>query len=204
MSYTVTYSQLSTKLLNHKFDTNCFDYDLDYKFHNNNMKSDCLTWCYQKKLNEEHNLKHQHESRYFFPTESLFRKEALTLIQNVSIAKESYHSIRNSIQKNNKFCHDECRKDCSFIYYSPDYKGDELGVYTNDVVNFTEIDITIVHSNLPDIFITYLPKISFLSLVCDFGGLMGMWLGLSLLQIMEYSNYLAKILKRKSIHLFSI
>ena len=38
---------------------------------------------------------------------------------------------------------------------------------------------------MPDIIIKYLPQTTFLSLVCNFGGLLGMWLGLSVLNIFE-------------------
>ena len=172
-TFTITYTQLSTKLLDHNYDTNCFNYDLDYKFHNNNMRSDCLTWCYQEKLNEVHH------SKKLFPTGSLYRNDVLSKIQNISIAEENYHSIRSSIKKFTEYCHDKCRKDCTFIYYSVDYKGDTFRIYSGEEIDFVGIDLVILHSNLPDIFITYLPKISFLSLVCDFGGLMGMWLGFS-------------------------
>ena len=197
-SITVTYSQLSTQLLDHKYDTNCFNYDLDYKFQNNNMRSDCLTWCYQEKLNEKQN------SRKLFPTGSLYRMDLLTKFQNMSISEESYHSIRNSMKKFNKYCHDKCRKDCSFIYYSPKYVGDIFRSHSEEVKNFIAVDIDIFHSNLPDIFINYLPSISFLSLICDFAGLIGMWLGFSLIQIEEYVDALVKFWKRKSTVLFQI
>ena len=37
---TISYSEVQTKLLGSDFDTNCFDYDLDHKFANYNMRSD--------------------------------------------------------------------------------------------------------------------------------------------------------------------
>ena len=44
-SYLKGYSEIQTKLLGSGFDTNCFDYDLDHKFANYNIRSDCITSC---------------------------------------------------------------------------------------------------------------------------------------------------------------
>ena len=43
--YTIRYSEVQTQLLGSGFDTNCFEYDLNYKFANYNMRSDCITSC---------------------------------------------------------------------------------------------------------------------------------------------------------------
>ena len=38
---------------------------------------------------------------------------------------------------------------------------------------------------MPDIFIRSVPEITFIQFVCSFGGLMGMWLGISILVIFD-------------------
>ena len=44
--FNIRYSRMYTNLLGHNFDTNCFEYNLDYNYSNFNMRSDCITWCY--------------------------------------------------------------------------------------------------------------------------------------------------------------
>ena len=41
----------------------------------------------------------------------------------------------------------------------------------------------IKHSKIPDVLITHLPEITFNAFVCNFGGLLGLWLGLSVFAI---------------------
>ncbi len=42
---------------------------------------------------------------------------------------------------------------------------------------------SIKHNKIPDILITHLPEITFNAFVCNFGGLLGLWLGLSVFAI---------------------
>ena len=47
--------QVYIDLLNPKYDTNCIEYDFDYKFANNNMRSDCISHCYLDKKRQKCN-----------------------------------------------------------------------------------------------------------------------------------------------------
>ena len=42
------------------------------------------------------------------------------------------------------------------------------------------------HDIFPDVMFTHIPKITFVSYISNFGGLMGMWLGANLLDIFKY------------------
>ena len=46
----ISYSRVDTHLLGNGFDTNCFDYNLDHKFANYNMRSDSMLHCMRKQL----------------------------------------------------------------------------------------------------------------------------------------------------------
>ena len=47
--------------------------------------------------------------------------------------------------------------------------------------NYLEYEnIQILHSDFPDVFVKHIPEMSLSSFLCNFGGLLGMWLGLSL------------------------
>ena len=41
------FNQISIQFLSNSYDTNCYEYDLDYKFANFNMRSDCIQSCIQ-------------------------------------------------------------------------------------------------------------------------------------------------------------
>ena len=152
--YYFEFSQISTKLLGSAYDTDCFEYNLDYKHANFNMRSDCLIWCYQDYLNK---LCH---SNSYYTTPQLVRKEALGQISNKSIILSSKkNSTINS--ESRSFCFNKCHKDCSFTYYS---------IALEKHKESKDLEIYMHHNNLPDVFIEYLPKITFLTLVCDFGG----------------------------------
>ena len=43
--------------------------------------------------------------------------------------------------------------------------------------------ITIQHNRLPDLFISYVPETTFITFIGNFGGLLGMWLGISVITI---------------------
>ena len=60
--------------------------------------------------------------------------------------------------------------------------------------------IRITHSTYPDMIITSIPKINFNGLACNFGGLMGMWLGLSMIAILNVIYKLIVKIKIKTTH----
>src|SRR5437868_13850491 len=47
-----SYSQINTELQGYGYDTNCFDYDIDYKFQNFDMRYDCILNCVSIILNQ--------------------------------------------------------------------------------------------------------------------------------------------------------
>ena len=48
----IKYTQITTELLESPYETNCFKYDLNYKFANFNMRSDCMTSCIHDYIHE--------------------------------------------------------------------------------------------------------------------------------------------------------
>ena len=73
-------------------------------------------------------------------------------------------------------CQSSCRFNCLEKYYSQILdKSSES--------NFTHISI-FKNMAMPDITIKHIPDISFISFVCNFGGLLGMWLGLSFIKVL--------------------
>ena len=169
----IQFSHVKTELLGEEFDTNCKIYDLDYIHANFNMRSDCITDCLQKR----HKLC---GGEGLINTGDMFREEFLKNNDHLKLDRSFECQL---FQKARTDCYKECRLDCNFGYYSMERKdlsfdktGTRGGIY-----------FVLQHSSVPDFIIKYSPQVSFITFVCSFGGLLGMWLGLSLLTISESS-----------------
>ena len=172
-SHFITYSQLRTELLGLGYDTNCYEYDLDYKYGNFNMRSDCLTWCNQNEVN-----KYCKTEAFVTSMHNLIRDKTLYHAPISTIG----HCFLNDSQKKSElrsFCLKSCREDCRFTSY------DKVKTIAMDENNTDTVGVFIMHNNMPDILIKSIPEITFISFVCNFGGLMGMWLGISILVIFD-------------------
>ena len=72
----------------------------------------------------------------------------------------------------------KCLSECDFKYYLRD----EPRTFSKDNDVWKEFSaITLKHNQMPDLVIRHLPELTLMSLVCNFGGLLGMWLGFSIL-----------------------
>ena len=167
---TVQFSQIKTELLGSDYDTNCQEYNLDYKYANFNMRSDCITDCFQKR-------KQNCGRRGLANTGDLFRVEFLK--QNRNLKFEDFCDDFQVYIRIKSSCLELCRPDCNFDYYSYERK-DSTFKSKNEGIEFY-----LAHSHLPDVILKYSPQVSFISFWCSFGGLLGMWLGLSILTISE-------------------
>ena len=74
----------------------------------------------------------------------------------------------------------KCKEECYQEHYlwekkvNRQYK--DLNMSSNN-----RIKVDVRPSNLPTVIIDHLPEMTFLSVLCNFGGLVGMWLGVSVL-----------------------
>ena len=186
---TIQYSEVRTQLLSTGFDTNCFDYDLDHKFANYNMRSDCITQCMLKKKPEKFGniLPGRMMRKEFYQNKgdirALFRFRYGDKFYFISYASAEID------------CLQECRKDCKFSYFINSYENkgnfEETRMKTRNLI---------IHSPFPDILITHLPEITFNAFVCNFGGLLGLWLGLSVFAIFsEFRDICIKLFGKKII-----
>ena len=170
--YQFDYSELSQRLLGQGFDTDCLKYDLDYKHANFNMNSDCVQSCAQHKL-----------SRYFNQTNKIYRNYGL--IRREFIEQNQNYSLLLDVgywmlaETHLASCMEKCNEDCVIRKYI-------LGGLRIDKENFyPKTIINIVHSRYPDILIVHVESMTWISLVCNVGGLIGMWLGYSILFVCE-------------------
>ena len=164
---------MNIELLGNNYETNCFDYELDYKFANFNMRSDCISSCIRNIIKIECNITGLITIYGDMYKDNIVEHEQDRFdYENLDCQYKIFNSFKFKCQKG-------CKKDCSFKYYS--YKFDPTYKNENNQDKFM-----ILHNSKPDIEVIFLPKIIFLSIICNFGGLLGMWLGLSFIDIIDY------------------
>ena len=170
--YSLFYASLESHLLGSGYDTNCVDYDLDHKFANFNMRSDCITSCMNSKSKFPNN-----ELGYNYV---LLRKKLLTQNQNLKLK----FKFNQDLFDLRKYCLQICHLDCHFVYYQGDIVRDHSNRDKGSFLSrFLKIDVK--HNSLPDIVVKHIPEITFISFVSNFGGLLGIWLGFNVLVICE-------------------
>ena len=75
-------------------------------------------------------------------------------------------------------------------------KEDKKEIFSKPYTN-----IYLRRSDFPDMIIEYMPETTFISLVCNFGGLLGMWMGVSMLNSIIVVYKLAKVNFKKIINI---
>ena len=183
----IRYSEIQTRLLGSGFDTNCFDYNLDHNFGNYSMRSDCITSCMTSRL--------QNFTRQFghLIPDHLMRKQYFQYRKELNILFFSEYNDKYNLEiiKSEINCSLVCRKDCKFSHFISNYEN--KGIFT-PMASHTQI----IHSPLPDILITHLPEITFNSFVCNFGGILGLWLGLSVFAIFsEFRDIVINLFEKR-------
>ena len=101
-------------------------------------------------------------------------------IQQIKVSSNIDEHDEEEIQK--RLCESECKPDCVFTYYSKENKTENN---TDLWELYNTVEINIEHNSMPDIYIKYSPQTTLISVISNFGGLLGMWLGLSFLNILS-------------------
>ena len=183
----MTYNRWKTKLLGHNYQTNCMKYNIDdneyFRF-----RSDCINHCIQQKLNDCSLRKSLEKNSTYreclFPTDALWRRPAFNLYRDIKLCRfweqfTSFECLFYSMGQIENQCIDRCRPDCVKRYYFTDIRSsreNKKGL----------MRLTIVHDQYPDQVTEHLPEMTFISFASNFGGLLGMWLGLSALALLKY------------------
>ena len=151
------------------------------------MRSDCINDCYQKKIREICKV-----DRGLFMSNSLIRKDYLVDGNDKMLSFYDQESF--SIKQD---CEKMCKVECNFKYYSNE-------INSRKGQNLKKV-ISILHSEYPDIFVKHIPELNLIGFLCNFGGLLGMWLGLSLFSIFnDIFILITKIAYHKYINLISV
>ena len=169
VSQLIQYSTIKILRLGRDYETDCREYGNEYEY---DTRSSCIVSC----------VKHHHDTicdNSSLPQlENLVTNKFITINYNKSITEcTAYYKIKQDILAH---CSKQCHFNCHYKYYSANIQR------LNDLEHFKS-DLMMEHNQMPDILIKYIPETSLISFACNFGGLLGMWLGLSFLSIIEDS-----------------
>ena len=155
------YNTIKIERLGHLYDTNCMDYKGNSEF---KTRQDCIKKCYVDKISGICN--------------GTVLIQFGFLIQNLpNLTKYTPCPIQSKINMAiYSKCQSSCRLNCRERYYS-------FIVEKWSLSNETYLYIA-KNRAMPDITIKHIPEISFISVICNFGGLLGMWLGLSFIKVL--------------------
>lgn len=184
----LTYNEIST-LKKPLSGDNCKNYGVL-------LRSDCLTVCMLIKLFDEHG-----DNANIF-MDKLVREEHFNKLDKI---KSISNPVPTATLKIEQACYKECPQDCRQTYYLTDTKDRTRVDIMQSQSLSRESMFYIQHNQMPDLFIRHIPEMTFISFVCDSGGLLGMWLGFSALGTFTLLiRVLAAIEKKKSNLLFII
>ena len=210
-NYYLSYNRWKTVLLPPPYLTNCKNYDLDDK-HDYKFRTDCVNHCIYDGLSREcadlsidktYDWKDCLEK-----TDLIWRRESFNnsltdiklcqywkdIIQEYNRLEDdkndtSFVEIKSKLSRcrhhaRNKIstkCEIKCQPECYNRFYNYDLKSQIPSTTTDQ-----EITVKIVDNQMPDQIVENIPEMSFITFVCDFGGLLGMWLGLSAMALLHY------------------
>ena len=179
----ISYSEIKTRLLPAPYDTDCQTYPLD-DLGQNNIRSDCIQKCVDENMSKTdpkidcihvlYNLK-------LIRRENLFNMSLLTFC-NLYFDKELKIILfkKQTIAEND--CMKSCAENCDESYY--DFTIEKIKGHSWVKLN-NEFAITLKHNRFPDQIITHKPVMRWIELISNFGGLLGMWLGLSIAFVLD-------------------
>lgn len=164
-NYFISFSKWKIQRLGSGYDTDCHDYDPRLK-----TRSDCIAECYQSALSIDC------PTKGFVVSEHFVRKEYFE--ENPNLKANNCSVDEMSANEAMAKCSHLCHKECLYSYYT-------LSLDRVSRSEDNKVKISVRHSETPDLTIRHVPEMSFVTLVCNFGGLLGMWLGVSFLAIMD-------------------
>ena len=178
--YITRYNIYKIERLGHQYDTNCLNYDRESEFA---TRHDCIKSYFITEI--EPICNRSTLVGYGFLMRSAPND---TIIESCTISNRMY-------MHTNEKCTQSCRMNCHESYYSQRFD-------VESTVNGTLMLMT-KDWKLPDLTIKYIPEMNFMAFVCNFGGLLGMWLGLSFVNILStIYDWMSNMIKPKlNIHL---
>ena len=93
-------------------------------------------------------------------------------------------------------CLQLCKPDCNLRQYFVKEK-------LSSKISYAQTLVYLAHNSMPDVILRHSFEMTLMSFVCNFGGLLGMWLGLSLISISkDIFQFICDFSNRNKIKLF--
>ena len=183
--YKMSYSRIEKNLLGKGYDTDCKNYDLQSDKFEETMRSECITLCMKQYVECPSGV---------LLRNAWFEKHKDEKYLNCGQNKKEY--IFHAKERLN--CMENCKVDCLSNEFKPEIKSEKSLYDKNElkiliqILKFMNTVYVDIERKGTDIEVRHLPKTSLISLVCSFGGLLGLWLGMSVLAIMKSSTQIIK------------
>ena len=180
---TMLYYKMSVNI-EHELDCHHIDHD-------DELSSDCLAICLMKRYKIEIGHKYKKDHHYFYVSynrEISLRKGFVDQVENFDPNMKKKNLTYQEITEN---CKLQCKPACQTSYFVYDIKYIHI-LSKNQFETLTRINIH--HDHLPDIYIRHLPEMTIISFISNFGGLLGIWLGISVFLIFENCYSISKYL----------
>ena len=185
----IYFSQTTINRYRSGYDTDCYDYN-NGQF---TSRHQCLVECL-----------------YNLNNGSLTNRYNAIKVQREDLVKLILGRIENVDNR----CKNKCKIECQSSYYRFD-QVDRLGAQVfsvednNDIIMSYAMGMRLTsflrHSSSPDLIVRHYPEVTFLSLMCNFGGLLSMWTGLSILIICRQTfKYLSFIIVNYNFHFIKL
>ena len=134
-------------------------------------RSDCIFDCQKKYYSFDCIAELFYDQDFPIRSEHLPNESPNSTCYWPSLSKLNYYEMRET-------CMVKCPDECDHVYYILQTKEKK---FKSTIWTLNTIQVNLIQSNFPTIIIKQLPEMSFISLLCNIGGLLGMWLGVSLL-----------------------
>ncbi len=178
-STAIDYKRIFTKLLPFPYSTDCYDYEneenpvLNYK-----SREDCIV----KHLEKKEFIKCGCNKRWFY---GYSRRQNLSNICLKSI--ECKFNAKSEMKSLDKICKSNCKNEYYMDIINNQITTEELSVYSFRVLILNRF-------RKQEISFTYLPKMNLIEYLCSIGGLISIWFGFS---VYDLVLIFAKEMKKK-------
>ena len=179
----VTFSEIELNLLPEPYDTNCKNYRI--RSPKDVMRSDCMTQCILNEFAHTCSLGClMADNRHM----KVLRKGVSKRYEDQTICNTTLTQSQETIgfwcffkykTKIERQCQLVCDRNCVESYYRVHF---EKFITKNKNV----ISISLEHDQFPDQIIRHKPKMNFTTMASNFGGILGLWLGLNVYFILIY------------------
>ena len=181
-----------------EFTSISFGEPLKFKFNELHIKTITASLCHELSKLYYMNTKYKIRNNCILDRikRNIFKQNICINYEDINVILiEEFHLkklIENCLHKTNYSlnyfdeCYTECPNNCDDIYYNLNLIESSTSHLFTQYYQPNTIFLTLSHNGVPDQFVEHLPEMTFIEFISNFGGLLGIWLGISLLDLVKY------------------